>query len=491
MAGILRYLSIRHFGLARQTGYALLSRLAPKAASTLLFVLLLRSAGPAYAGVYTLGVAYLTAVVLFSSFGLDELIVRDVAQDAGASWYYWSNAMVLRTALGVLGYAILVLVILPLLGYDQDIYRVILIQAIAIIPESVTATNAAIFVATRKMGLMALGAVCTSVAQLLIGGIAIALGSDLRLIAWIVVVTSVLGAVITTLMAYRLVLCLDSMGTRRAHVSLAHCRELFRGALPFFLLIGLVSVDTELDVILLSKLSDVDQVGWYGAARSLILVLSLLAQSLRMVIYPALSRAYAVSCAALRRVYRDAWFYLALVGTPIAVGGLFVSRNLLALAYGETAVAAVWSLNILLGHLLANFLYQAGTRLMVVSERQMQLAQTLVVSAVLNIGISLWLTPTYGAVGAAVARTAASFVYFLTVEIHVNRSVLSGAFPVLRAAAVLAATAVMAGVLFLLPSLHWIVMVAVGAIVYGVVVALLVWGPWRSFGHTPPGEMSS
>ncbi len=51
--------------------FALLSRLAPKAASTLLFIILMRRMGESVAGTYSLSVAFLTSGVLLSSFGLE------------------------------------------------------------------------------------------------------------------------------------------------------------------------------------------------------------------------------------------------------------------------------------------------------------------------------------------------------------------------------------------------------------------------------------
>jgi O-antigen/teichoic acid export membrane protein len=475
---------MRSWHLAGQTGFAVLSRLAPKAASTLLFALLLRFTGVGDAGIYMLSVAYATAVILFASIGMEELIVREVAQAPSSTYYYWANATALRTLFAGVGYAILILIVVPLLDYSSDVYQVIVILGSAIIPDSITATNAAIFVANRKMGYMAGVACCTSFLYLLAGSVALTRGFGLEVLAWLMVATSWTAAVSSSFVAYRLASRLemkraDPVVKPLRRVSLRACRDLARGSMPFFLLIALVSLDAELDVILLSRLSSVEELGWYGAARALILVLLLLSQSLRMVIYPAMSRAFVVSEAKLRKIYSDAWFYMALAGLPLAVGGLYVSRSLLVTAYGEAPLIAVSVLNILFGHLLVNFFYQTGTRLLVVSDRQAQLTRLLVVSIAMNVAISVLLTPRYGAVGAATARTLASTAYFLVVEWYISRSVLPGAWPLQRLFGPLVATGVMAGVLAIVHLSHWLLIVLVGAVVYGGTVMLFGIGQAR------------
>lgn len=445
----------------------------------LLFVLLLRRFGTANAGIYTLSVAYLTFSVLFSSLGLDELILREVAKDPSCSYCYLVNAALLRVVLGVIGYGILALVVILILRYEPEVYRVILILGIAVIPESVVATASAVFVANRKMSRMALVACGTGLLQLGLGSIAIAMGAGLTVIAWTVTGSSCLGAAIGLYIAYRLVAQLHSETTATplsstTLVSMDFCRMLVERALPFFLLIGLVSLDAELDIILLSMFGDVDEVGLYGAARSIVLVFLLLSQSLRMVVYPIMSRAYATSESALRRVYREAWFYLGLAGFPIAIGGLFISRDLLFLVYGDTPKTATWTLNILFGHLLATFLYQAGTRLLVVSNRQLLLARFLGVSIVVNVSANILITPKYGAVGAAVARTIASSIYFLMVEWYVNRSLLSNVLPFRHLSVLLLATATMSITLAVIDLSPWSAKVLMGAGIYTLVVAVLL-----------------
>jgi len=466
----------------RDTSFAMLSRLAPKAASTIVFIMLLRRWGATDAGVYALAVALVTAFVLLGSCGLDELLLREVAQSPSLTYPYLINAVPLRALLAALSYGVMA-VLLFAIGYSSGIRSFVLIQGIAIVPDSVTASAVVLLMANRRMRDSAIVAGASSVTQLVAGIWAIWMCSDLASVAWMVVASSSVGAVTSLVVTHRLALRLRSEGSDpdqpAGTVSVGFCRSLVVRALPFLLLIGLVSVDIELDVVLLSKLSNAEEVGWYGAARSLVLLFSIIAQSLRMVIYPELAQAYTASESVLRRVYGRVWSLVALVGFPIVVGGIFISGDLLSLVYGNVSQSSVWALRILFGFLLANFLYQPGTRLLIAADRQLHLARLLALGLLVHLACSLLLTPEYGAIGAAASRAFSALLYFVMVERHVGRHLLQGALPVGRIGTLLFSTAVMAFALAAIGASPWYVKVPVGAAVYGALTGVLTYGRMR------------
>jgi O-antigen/teichoic acid export membrane protein len=456
--------------------FALVSRLVPRIASTLLFVFLMRQSGVIVAGTYSLSVAFLTAGVLFTSLGLEELIVREVAQNLRSSGLYLINMLLLRAGAAIVGYAIIAGFVLLFPGYDPDVKRIVLIQGLGLLPEGLVATMFAVFNANRRLGWMAFLSICVSAFQLLAGGAAVWVGADLEIVVIALLAGSVLGSAVSAYLAFRLfreqrVARFDQSGAWR--IDWGFCVQQLKLAPSFAALITLVSLDIQLDVLLLSAIRDVGQVGIYSAARTLILVLSLLPQAFRMTIYPSIARAAATSESDLRDIYRRSWHYLSLVGLPLVFGGMILSGQITGLVYGEPQIGVTLSFGILLLHLLAGFLYVPGTRLMIARDQQARLTFLLGGSILAQVLLSLVLVPQHGAVGAAISRAAASMIYFIGVELYVSRHILPGNSGWHMLIRPLLATAAMLACVWLLKSESLFLSVVIGALVYGAATVLM------------------
>ena len=352
--------------------FALASRLAPRIASTLLFIVLMRREGPAMAGAFSLSIAFLTSAVLLSSFGLDELIVREVAKEPSCSHQYLVNMLLLRGLLSLVGYGAIVGLVTLVLDYDSMVQSIILLQGLGILPEGFMATIFAVFNANQKLNWMAFVTVCVSVFQLSVGGVALWMGAGLEMLIWILLSGSWLGAIVSIYLFNRFATnaCMtfpENESKRHWQPDWTFCKQQLKNTIPFAVVISLTSLDLQLDVILLSVLHNISAVGAYSAARMIVLLLSLIPQAIRMVIYPSMSYAYATGEAEVRCVYEQSWYYLALTGLPLTLGGAILAYPILSVVYHQVPVATMWALRVLMLHLLVGFLYLPGTRLMVVS----------------------------------------------------------------------------------------------------------------------------
>lgn len=480
------------FRLARDSVYALLSRLAPKLASMLLFVLLMRYVGASEAGTYSLSVAFLTSGILLSSFGLEELVVRDVARDSALSRHYLTNMLFLRGLLALLGYGVIAITV-GLLRYDAHVRRIVLLQCLGLFPEGLNATLFAAFSASRRLRWTAIVAACSSAFQLVAGGIALWAGVSLEVLVAIVLGGSLLGLTVAALLSRRLLRAQQAVSSEERGArgpDWAFCRRQLMTVVPFMLITVLVSIDLQLDIILLSTMWDVAEVGIYGAARTIVMALALLPRTYRIAVYPAMARVSRSSETALRQVYGQSWWFMSMLGLPLTVWGVLASRHIISAVYGAVSVRTASSLGVLMVYLLVNFLYIPGTRLMVVSSRQTRLSAYLGASLLLHLLVGLLLIPSSGAVGTAVARAISAVLYFGVVELYVSWRVLprhGGFRAVLKP---LAATAVMALAVWSCRQQSIYVLALAGGLSYS--VALLVFtrrrilGPYA--GQSQPGS---
>jgi O-antigen/teichoic acid export membrane protein len=466
-------------GLLPDVLFGLVSRLGPKLASSLLFIFLLRQAGASDAGTYSLAIAFLTAGILLGSLGLDELVIREVAKDPTLSRRYLANALFLRAILAVICFGAIAVLVGPVMQYDAGVRHIVLLQNLALVPESLSAVFFSVFNANRKLRWMAFVSLLVGGFQLAGGGIALWLHTGLESVVWVLLTGSLVGTVLSAIISYKMLPPARSKTPGvgdpgwRFPIDLAFCIGQLRATLPFALIVTLVSLDAQIDVLFLSALRGVAEVGVYSGARTIILLLSLIPQSFRMAVYPTMARAY-VSCgAALRSIYRQSWRYMAIVGLPLAAVCTLLAPQIADLVYGAGHTGTAWSLGILAWHLLVGFLYIPGTRLMVVSDHQMILAAFSGLSLALNVFLNLALTPQLGANGTAIARSVASVLYFACVEVYVARNLLPGSGGPSSALKPLAASVSMSALLWVLGSQPMWLTLPAGLAVYGIVLVAI------------------
>lgn len=467
--------------LAGQMSYAMLARLGPKVASTLLFIVLLRQFGAAAAGALALATAFLSSTVVLSSLGVDELIVREVARRPTDSRRYLVNGVAVRLFLAAVGLVVVGLVAIPLLHYDEFTQRVISIQLLALFPEAVTAVVFAILNANRELKWMAMVALLVSACQLVAVGLVMASSVGLETVVWLLVASSGLGALVGFWRAARI--CPNGVEARaesivlsKTPVNLAFCRRILRRSLPFALVTGLVSLDAQVDVVALSILGSLTDVGTYSAARTIILTLSLIPQGFRIVMYPELVTAHAANRERLLDLYERAWKYVATAGWPLCTGLVVLAPGIVAVVYGSGHEEIAWPLALLAIHLLVGFLYVPGTRLLVVSNNQAWLALWSGIALAVNVSGCVLLVPAWHAVGAAAARAMASAAYLAAVELHVLRNVLPDHSGFRQSVVPMLSSAAMAALLMVFQGWSVWVLAPVGAATYGLLYLTLTRG---------------
>jgi O-antigen/teichoic acid export membrane protein len=401
----------------------LLSRLLPKAASSLIFVLIARRLGASLAGSYMIGISFLNLGTLLTSLGTDESSLREIAKAPTSSLVYLINLVVTRAALAVLGYCLLIALV-RVMGYALETQEMVLILGAGLLPESIIAATFTVFNANRKVLYMVLIAGLVAFLNLLTVIVAFWTGIPAEAIAILILAGSVVGALSSLFIAYNLAKGIASNfgHSQKGLFSLHFCERLIKESLPLFLLILLVSADSELDILLLSRIQGPEVVGQYGKARTVILLFSLIPQALRMAIYPDMARTYGASSEIFWSRYNHIRLTILILAVPLVIGGWFVSKDLIAFFFGFPSETVVWVFRILLIHLFFNFLYQSSTRLLVVANRPSALSLFLGLSLLLNISINFAVAPHKGALGTAGARSMSSLVYFTLVEFYTARN---------------------------------------------------------------------
>lgn len=464
------------------TFLAFTSNIIVRASNSLLFIFIGRSLGPTAGGVFNLGITYFTVVFALSAWGLHELLVREVAPRREESGRYVSNYLAIRLALATAVYAFLLLALGFILPYSPTTDAAIRILALAVFPEAIFSIVQALFQAHERLLPPALVATVGSAIKLGGGLWLLYNGYDVRQIAWMVPIGSGLSLLLYLPFLWRLFRSTKQRLSGR--LSWAFTWSQLRHT-PSFVVIHLFSLlDYQADAFLISLLLTETDVGWYGAAQTVMLAFWMMPTALRAAIYPLMARYRYEAYDKLVLLYQKASQYLIIFILPAAAGVFLLAPEIIRLIFDASFDPAVPALRWSIWAVVFGFLNVPNARLMLVYDRQRAAAWLTGLSMSVNVILNLLLIPVYGITGAAMARTIASLAFFLLIYGYVQRNILrSSVLPLLVRPGL--ATAAMATIVWQLQDHGLLLPIVAGVAAYGAagfflrIVPAEDWTYWR------------
>jgi O-antigen/teichoic acid export membrane protein len=453
-----------------------------KASNSLLFIFIGRNLGPADAGVFNLGITYFTIAFGLSAWGLQELLVREVAPRREKSGHYFTNYLAIRLLLTILTYAVFLLILYLFLPYSAQTKAIIGILTLAVFPEAIFSLCQSLFEAHEQLRVPFSAAVVNSVFKLSGGMWLLQAGYGVEQIAWMVPIGSSLSLLVFVPALVRLFRNIPQHLAARLQIPFIVTQLRL---IPSFFAIHLFSlIDYQTDTFMISILLTETHVGWYGAAQTILLAFWIMPVAIRAAIYPVMARYHVQSPEKLATLRYKVNQYIVIIVLPMVTGVYLLAGPIIRLIFGVSFAPAIPVLEWSIWGVVFVFLNVPNARLMLIHQRQKALGWLTGLSMITNVGLNLLLIPMYGIVGAAMARLFASFVFFLSIHFYVHFR-LSGArlwriFP-----RPLLATLLMALVVWPLRDLTIIWPILAGLLAYGLVSLVLGvvpaqdWVYWR------------
>jgi O-antigen/teichoic acid export membrane protein len=365
-------------------------RVAAPACSLLLVVMISRRLGAEGLGCYSLAYAVLGLFGLLAPAGLPALLTREGARRPQELGRLLSGGLTLCGGVSaVLTAAMLAVAAL----YEPATRASLAILSLALLPTACAACLEAACLALERT--IPIGVACAAEHLLKVGLGLVLVASGFGVSA--VLAAAVLGKALAGIV---LILWLGRLGVRATPG--VELRSL-AAQTPVFALSALcASLYWRVDVLLLSGLRGVAEVGCYAAAYRVLDAAILLPQSLCLAVYPRLSAGRADPGA-------GRWLFGATM--PLAVLATLGAGPLVGLLYGPRLADAAPVLSILIWTTVpyAWSRYQA-CRLVAAGRQITDLSINLALLAV-NVALNLALIPRYGACGAAAATLTSALLY--------------------------------------------------------------------------------
>lgn len=464
--------------LLKNTSLSFLAEVFNRATSTGLWMLVAWRLGADAAGALSLALTYTFLATRLSFWGLDQLLIRDVARDPAQTGRYTLNFLALRA--GLAGLAVLaVWGVLAFTPYPPETRLLIAVLSLSVIPENLSNICQAVCAAYERLDYPAWLELGLGTLKLVASGLALALGVEVLWVAWVLVADSLLGMVLNLWLVHA------RFNALRARLDWRFAWQQTRHATPFFASGLLYILDNRLDVLLLSFFRPQAEVGLYSAAANLMLLVMLLPQAYRAALFAPLARLYHQSRPAAEALFTASFKYVLMLAAPLTVGGAVLAKPIMATLYGPEFLAGAVLLQWLMVPTAFLFLNVLYVRLMMVGNLQWLVARTLGWSLLVNVALNVVLVPGLGALGVAVARLVAGVLVSMTNLWVVRRRLLAFDVWGLAWRPVLAAL-VMGAVVAWVPANLWLAAVPLGVCIYGLVVLALGafttadWVRWRA-----------
>jgi O-antigen/teichoic acid export membrane protein len=392
------------FRIAKNTVVLILLRVATPLLSLALVVAVSRFLGVEGLGRYSLAFTFLLFFNTVAPLGLHALITREGARDGLGLDILLANAIVLGTV-GSIASMLLMITIGPALGYDAATCSALTLLSLALLPSALAAYFDAAFVALERMEYMAVATLADNALKIALGLTVLLLGYGIEAVILAAVAARVLACGVSGALLRRLGVGL------RLRLDRGTLRYLAREAPTFVMISIFATIYWNIDMVMLSTMRTVEDVGQYAAAWRLLTLAIVVPQSFCHALYPQIARAIHSAPETLAWLGRTASRYLLAVTLPAAVCATLLAGPILAFLYGEPFRPTAATLSVLVWTVVPYGWVRYHAYVLVAADRQRVDLSLNVAMSVLNILLNLALIPAYGHLGAAVATLISVCVY--------------------------------------------------------------------------------
>jgi O-antigen/teichoic acid export membrane protein len=437
--------------------------------------LMLRILQPENAGNYYFAVVIVGWVEIFTNFGLNTFLTREVSRDRSGANRFFANTSILRLILG--GIALPVLIVALLVGnglfqLTQETVITIVLLALAQIPSSLSTGMTAMFYAYEKAEYPAALGVVTVLLKVFFGVPALLAGWGIIGLGAVSLLVNCITFVVLYVLLARLIMKprYENDPTMR--------RGMLRESFPLMLNHLLATLFFKVDVPLLQAMQGPTVVGYYSTAYKWIDALNIIPAYSTMALFPVMSRQAIEDKEALMRSTRFAVKFLVMLALPIAVMTTFLAPLLVLVLGGQSYLpSAAIALQIMIWSIPFGWINSIVNYILIALGQQSKLTRAFVIGLTFNITANVILIPYFSYVAAAFVTILSELVEGLVFMFYFERSLGS-----IRWIRLLWRLFASAGAMFVLMGLAWawhpLAGVVVGPIVYvGMLIALKAIGP--------------
>lgn len=372
-----------------------------------LLIYIARYLGEVEFGKYSFAMSFTALFIIFANFGINNLIIREIARNKELTNEYLTNVLVIKLPLSFLAFGFIVLAI-NIMNYPQDTTYAVYLFGIYMILASFGMTFRSIFQAYEKMEYDAIVVIIEKIILLSLVLFALFSGYGLIELAYVYVFTGIASVTLSA------TIVLMKIAKPKPRIDLSLWKTLIIGSIPFGLnaLFGVLFF--QIDTVMLSVLKDDAAVGIYNAAYNPLLALGVVPSVFIAAIYPVMSRFFVSSKTSLEVLTELSSKYMAIIGFPVSMGCFVLADRFIELFYANQFSASIVAFQILAFFIPLRWVSSITGTLLTSTNKQGFRTLSVGLSAFFNIILNAAMIPRLGYIGASIATVLSEvFLYFI------------------------------------------------------------------------------
>jgi O-antigen/teichoic acid export membrane protein len=363
----------------------------------------------------------ITFVMLFGvplEFGFNQQLTREVAQKPDRALRYLSNTLLLKGVLWLILYS-LILLVCWLLGYNAEERVLVSITGFTLLSTSLTNAFRALHYAFERVVFPVVGTILEKGLSALVGILLLKYGAGVQIMALVLLGGSLANCLWQALWFFRLTGA--SFVTDRALI-----RTLIRTGIPFMAYGALAVIYYRIDTVLLSLMTNVAVVGWYGAGYRLFDTMSFLPNLvISAIMYPVFSRLSVTSEAGLKLAIEKSMNFLLFCGLPMSIGLFVAAPEIIAFLYHRPEFShTVPALRGLAPGLVFLYINTVFSTIIISTKREKKITIMAAIALVFNLALNFILIPLYQHVGAAIVTSLTELLLLCLSVIFIPKHLL-------------------------------------------------------------------
>ncbi len=398
--------------VAKNSFTAIVLNLMTKVLDMAFAMLMARLLGPEGVGRYYFAAVIFAWFDVFTSFGLQTLLTREVARDRAQGNRYLLNTTLLRVGLGLVGIPVLAgfLVVFQWVSPNKlapDTLAAIALLYVGLLPISLATGLTGLFYAYEKAEYPAAITVVTVLIKIAIGVPVLVLTRSIIGIAAVSIVVNTITLSILVALATRLFF------RPRWESDRVLQRDMLRESFPLMINNLLSALFFKVDVTLLQPLQGEKVVGWYNQAYKWVDALNVIPAYFTFALFPVLARQAAEDRQAARRSYHLAIKLLVMLALPAAVLTTFFARGLTTIiTFGDPRFQpdSTIALQLMIWSIPFGWINSVTNYVLIALGQQRKLTNAFLIGLGFNIVANLIFIPLYSYKAAAVITILSEIV---------------------------------------------------------------------------------
>lgn len=401
--------------------------------------------------------------LLFTDLGLSSLGTREIAKSPNHSRDFIAKITPLRFSLAAIAFSIITILSLTVPGMAQ-IRLLIILYCLSVFPYSVSLIW--FYRGVEEMKFIGISTITSYSLYLILVVLFVRSIGDINLVPIFWFIGSAVSA------SY---LAFKAIGRRELSRDKPRLEinrmVILRKALP----IGVGTIMTQIyfnfDITMLGFIRGTTDAGIYTVAYKLLMFLLLIDGVFSTVILPLISRFYKESPERLKEILSLAAKVITIIVTPICAGGTLLAQPIIRLVFGESYITAALVFQILIWTLAITTIGSIYTQGLIAIGLERRYATAIVSGTALNVILNIFMIPTLGIIGAAVATICSEILMFVLMMRVFNTVVKVRVLPFIGKP--ILSSVIMCAVLYILRNLNVGVLILIGIAIYASVLYLI------------------